>query len=188
MRTLKTSPNVRNLFLFNLLLTLFLVSCNGGQGQESANSKEQGQTLESTPEKVQPKAEPFALDIEKSTMDNENYREVSWTGEYMQLVFMSLAPGEQIDLELHNNLDQFIRVEQGQAQVLMGEKKDELNVEKNLKNDWAVLIPAGYWHIVKNTGDTPLKLYVLYAPPSHPEGTVNKTYKEAQEYAEEHGH
>ena len=187
MRMLILFTRIKNVFIPNLFFALLPVSCNGSHSQEQSNSEEKSVGQKAVSEKVQ-RPEPFALDIEKGTMENDNYREVSWTGEHMQLVFMSIAPGKQIDLEIHNELDQFIRVEQGQAQVLLGEDKNDLNIEKNAEGDWAVLIPAGYWHVVKNTGETPLKLYVLYSPPSHPEGTVNQNYKEAQKYAEKHGH
>jgi mannose-6-phosphate isomerase-like protein (cupin superfamily) len=188
MRTLNNFINIRYLLFSNLILALFLVSCNESQGQKYHSTTVQTEEQVAVPQEVKPKAKPFALDIEKGTMENENYREVSWTGEYMQLVFMSIAPGGKIDLEVHNELDQFIRVEQGKAQILLGENRDELNIEKNAEEDWAVLIPAGYWHIVENTGKTPLKIYVLYSPASHPEGIVHEDYEEAREYAEEHGH
>ncbi len=131
---------------------------------------------------------PFVLDIEKETLENENYRKAKWTGEYMQMVFMSLKPGEIIDLEVHNNHDQFIRIEQGEAKVIMGKTKDELTFKETIYDDWAAFIPGGYWHKIKNIGDVDLKLYTIYAPPEHAPGTINKTYKEAKEYAHDHDH
>lgn len=131
---------------------------------------------------------PWVLDIEEATIDNTYYREVSWTGNNMQLVLMSLEPGEIIDLELHDEGDQFIRIEQGDARILMGETKENLTFDETVSDDWAILIPAGYWHEVRNIGDTELKIYALYAPSEHPSGTRHETYEEAEEYAHEHEH
>lgn len=120
--------------------------------------------------------EPMVLDIEEATIENANYRKVEWTGAYMQLVFMSLQPGEIIDLEVHDDHDQFIRIEAGNARIQMGKTPDQLTFDRTLSDDWAALIPAGYWHKVINEGDTELKLYTLYAPPEHPEGLVQAAY------------
>ena len=125
--------------------------------------------------------EPYKVNIEKETKENLDYRRVLFTGQKMQLVVMSLKPGEDIPLEVHNNIDQFIRVEIGQAYVKIGDK------EFNLKDDDVVIIPAGTEHYVKNTSETEdLKLYTIYASPEHPEGTVQKTKAEAD--AAEHEH
>lgn len=171
-----------------LSIFLFLVACNNNPDQESSDIRIQDRELNAVPETLQPEADPFVVDIEQATLGNENYREVSWTGEHMQLVLMSLAPGEEIHLEKHDDLDQFIRLEQGQAQVRMGQTRDDLTFESNMEEDWAVLIPAGFYHHVKNIGDTALKIYTLYAPGAHPEETVHKTYQEARDYEEEEGH
>ncbi len=125
--------------------------------------------------------EPYNANIEKETKENLDYRRVLFTGQKMQLVVMSLKPGEDIPLEVHNNIDQFIRVESGQAYVKIGDK------EFNLKDDDVVIIPAGTEHYVKNVSETEdLKVYTIYASPEHPEGTVQKTKAEAD--AAEHGH
>ncbi len=125
--------------------------------------------------------EPYKVNIEKETKENLDYRRVLFTGQKMQLVVMSLKPGEDIPLEVHNNIDQFIRVEIGQAYVKIGDK------EFNLKDDDVVIIPAGTEHYVKNTSETEdLTLYTIYASPEHPEGTVQKTKAEAD--AAEHEH
>jgi len=129
---------------------------------------------------------PWVLDIEEATSANSHYRNVSWSGEYIQMVLMSLKPGEVIDLELHENHDQFIRIEQGVARVLMGETKDNFTFDKNVSDDWSIFIPAGYWHEVRNIGDTDLKLYTIYGPPDHPAGTIHETYEEAEEYHHDH--
>ena len=122
----------------------------------------------------------YSTDIEKATLDNSDYRRVLYTGK-LQLVVMSLKAGEDIPMEVHEGHDQFIRVEKGSAYVKIGE------TEYDLKDDDVVIIPAGNQHYVKNTGDGDLKLYTIYAPHEHPEGTVHKTKAEA-DAAEHHHH
>ena len=92
---------------------------------------------------------------------------------------MSLPPGEEICVEMHARLDQFIRVASGRATVTMGPSKDEVAETHQLEDDWAVIVPGGTWHNVINAGDEPLKLYSLYAPPEHPDGTVQETKADA---------
>ena len=89
--------------------------------------------------------------------------------------------------EMHSNLDQFIRIEQGQGLVQMGNKKDQLDFQASVRDDYAFIIPAGTWHNLRNTGSIPLKLYSIYAPPQHPFGTVH-AIKEIAEEAEKHIH
>jgi mannose-6-phosphate isomerase-like protein (cupin superfamily) len=104
----------------------------------------------------------------------------------MQLTVMSLQPGEEIGLEMHDHLDQFLRVEQGSAKVTLGPSKEEIAETHELEDDWIVIVPGGTWHNVINTGDGELKLYSLYAPPEHPDGTVHPTKADAD--ADEHDH
>jgi mannose-6-phosphate isomerase-like protein (cupin superfamily) len=96
------------------------------------------------------------------------------------MTVMSLKPGEEIGLEKHDLGDQFIRVEQGVGRVVMGATKDQLTFDQQVFEDSAILIPGGYWHNVMNTGRVPLKVYVIYAPPEHPAGTVHNTVKDAE--------
>ena len=110
---------------------------------------------------------PFTTDIETDTVSNEEYRDVLWTGDQMQLVLMSVDPDDSIPLEKHEKGDQFICVEEGEVKVSIGEEEDDLNYKENLSADDAVIIPAGYWHIVEVVSDKPAKLYLLYAPPEH---------------------
>jgi mannose-6-phosphate isomerase-like protein (cupin superfamily) len=118
----------------------------------------------------------FAADFNKITTKNSNYRRVVYTSRYTQLVLMSLKPGEEIGNEVHG-LDQFIRVERGQARVILnnGQTKYEL------KDDWAVIIPAGNFHNVINTGNTELKLSTLYSPPDHLKDTLQPTKSDEKE-------
>ncbi|MGX6443926.1 cupin domain-containing protein [Neobacillus sp. K501] len=123
--------------------------------------------------------EPFVVNINEASKQNSTYRTALWTGKHLQVTLMSLNPGEDIGLEIHPHLDQFLRVEQGQGRVQMGKSKDQLNFVKNVHDDSAIMIPAGTWHNVTNTGNIPLKLYSIYAPPQHPFGTVHVTKAEA---------
>jgi mannose-6-phosphate isomerase-like protein (cupin superfamily) len=118
--------------------------------------------------------QPWVIDIEKLTVDNSNFRRAWWTGKHLQMTVMSIKPGDEIGLEVHPKNDQFIRVEEGQAKVVMGKTKDDLTYEKEVSDDWAVFIPAGYWHNIINTGTDEVKVYVIYSPPEHPRATIHK--------------
>jgi mannose-6-phosphate isomerase-like protein (cupin superfamily) len=119
--------------------------------------------------------EPFVVDIDKATKQNTNYRAALWTGTHLQLTLMSIPVGGDIGLEMHPNVDQFIRIEEGYAFAEMGSDKDKLNYQRNIDSNYAVFIPAGTWHNITNTGNTPLKLYSIYAPPNHPHGIIEET-------------
>jgi mannose-6-phosphate isomerase-like protein (cupin superfamily) len=119
-------------------------------------------------------------DIERTTLENETYRTVIHTGEHTQLTVMRLAPGEDIGREAHPHLDQFLRIESGTGQVEFGRSEDGVDETHDVEDDWAIIVPAGVWHNVVNTGDRDLKLYSLYAPPEHPDGTVHRTKADAE--------
>ncbi|WP_017381699.1 cupin domain-containing protein [Paenisporosarcina sp. TG-14] len=131
---------------------------------------------------------PFVININEATKQNNNFRTALWTGTHLQVTLMSLDVGEDIGLEMHPNLDQFIRIEQGQGIAQMGKSKDNLNFERAVYDDSVVIIPAGRWHNLTNTGNTPLKLYSIYAPPNHPFGTVHVTKADALAAEEGHEH
>jgi len=133
-------------------------------------------------------AEPFVININKATKQNNTYRTAIWTGTHLQVTLMSLNVGEDIGLEMHPNVDQFLRVEQGQGIVQMGESKDNLSFERNIYDDSAIMLPAGTWHNVINTGNIPLKLYSIYAPPNHPFGTVHVSKADALAAEEGYDH
>lgn len=118
---------------------------------------------------------PFVVDISKATLHNNTFRTALWTGSHLQLTLMSIPVGEDIGLEVHPNVDQFLRVEEGHGVVQMGDSKDNLYFRQPVFDDFAILIPAGKWHNITNTGNKPLKLYSIYAPPNHPWGTVHPT-------------
>lgn len=124
-------------------------------------------------------ANPFVININEATKQNNTYRTAIWTGNHLQVTLMSLNVGEDIGLEMHPNVDQFLRVEQGQGIVQMGKDRDNLSFQREIFDDSAIMIPAGMWHNVINTGNVPLKLYSIYAPPNHPFGTVHKTKADA---------
>ena len=128
---------------------------------------------------------PFVTDIEQATLTNENYRTALWTGAHLQMTVMSIEPSGEIGLEVHPDRDQFLRVEAGRGRVQMGPSSDDLSFDREVSDDWVVLVPAGMWHNVTNIGDQPLKLYSLYVPAEHPHGTVHRTRAEA-EAAEHH--
>lgn len=116
----------------------------------------------------------YIVNLEQETVNNTDYRRVLYTASKSQLVLMSIEPGDEIGSEVHD-LDQFIRVEQGSAQVILD------GVTHELKDDWAVVIPAGAEHNVINTGEEVLKLYSIYSPPEHKDGTVHPTKADEQE-------
>lgn len=118
---------------------------------------------------------PFVVNIDQATKQNNNYRTALWTGKHFQVTLMSINVGEDIGLEVHPTTDQFIRIEEGQGLVQMGDSKDRLDFQAMAYDDYAIMIPAGKWHNVINTGNQPLKIYVIYAPPEHPFGTIHET-------------
>ena len=122
---------------------------------------------------------PKAFNIEEETLANENYRTVVWTGKYLQVTLMSIPVGESIGLELHPETDQFIRLEGGKGQAVMGPSKNNLDFKQAVEDGWSVEVPAGTWHDVINTGDEPLKLYVVYSPVHHAKGITQKTSEQA---------
>jgi mannose-6-phosphate isomerase-like protein (cupin superfamily) len=126
----------------------------------------------------------FVGPIESQTLKNIDFRRVLFTGKHAQLVLMCLQPGEEIGNEVHSNIDQFFRIEQGEAKFVFSGREEHV-----VRDADAILVPAGTYHNVINVSKTkPLKLYTIYAPPNHPDGTVHKTKAEAEtaEAAEHH--
>ncbi len=122
----------------------------------------------------------WVADIEAATLDNRDFRRVLYTGTHLQVTVMTLAPGEDIGWEMHDHLDQFLRLEHGTGTLRLGRAEDDLGEEHHVEADWAMVIPAGTWHDVTNRGDEPLKLYSVYGPPDHPDGTVHPTRADAE--------
>lgn len=130
---------------------------------------------------------PLVLDIEEATTQNETFRTALWTGEHFQVTLMSIDVGDDIGLEVHPNTDQFLRLEQGQGLVQMGDSPDLLDFQAQASDDFAIMVPAGKWHNITNTGNEKMKLYVIYAPPEHPFGTVHRTKADAMAAEEQQG-
>ncbi|MDF2804318.1 MAG: hypothetical protein K0S61_4223 [Anaerocolumna sp.] len=119
--------------------------------------------------------QPFVVNINEATKQNQTFRTALWTGNHLQVTLMSINVGDDIGLEVHPNVDQFIRIEDGQGIVKMGRNKNRLDFQANVYDDFAIMIPAGTWHNIINTGNKPLKVYTIYAPPEHPHGVVHVT-------------
>lgn len=117
---------------------------------------------------------PYNSNIEKDTLENNNFRRVVWTGAHMQVVLMTLNPGEEIGKEVHPHVDQFFRVESGFGTAVLGDK------DYNLADGSALVVPSGLEHNIINSGSDPLKLYTIYTPPNHIEGRVHKTKADAE--------
>lgn len=122
---------------------------------------------------------PLVINIDEASKRNQTYRTALWTGDHFQVTLMSILPGEDIGLEVHPSTDQFLRIEEGQGLVQMGPSANQLDFEVMACDDYAIIVPAGTWHNITNTGPMPLKLYVIYAPPEHPYGTVHVTRADA---------
>jgi mannose-6-phosphate isomerase-like protein (cupin superfamily) len=121
----------------------------------------------------------FVGDIEKSTVEGSDFRHVLYTGKNLQLVLMALKPGEEIGEEVHPDRDQFFRIEEGEGEVWID------GLKTKIAGDVAIIVPAGARHNLRNTGVQPMKMYTLYAPPEHVDGTVHATKADAQA-AKEH--
>lgn len=121
----------------------------------------------------------FVDDIEKLTTGNQDFRRVLYTGHHTQLVLMALSPGEEIGEEVHEDTDQFFRVEQGEGEVVIDSRSFPI------RDGSAIVVPAGARHNVRNTGGQSLRLYTLYSPPHHEDGTVRHTRADAEKIPEE---
>jgi len=125
----------------------------------------------------------YVTNIEDKTLENDNFREVLYTAPGIQLVLMTIGVGDEIGLETHDDVDQFIRVESGTGKAILGGR------EHALEDGSAVVIPRGTEHNIVNVSKSePLKLYSIYTPPEHPDGTVHRTKADADAYEREHHH
>ena len=121
----------------------------------------------------------FVADIEEETEENTDFRRVLYTGKHLQLVLMALQPGDEIGEEIHQDRDQFFRIEKGKGEVWIDGRRSKI------KSDFAIVVPAGARHNIVNTGDKPLRLYTLYSPPQHLDAIVRATKADA-DASEEH--
>jgi mannose-6-phosphate isomerase-like protein (cupin superfamily) len=118
---------------------------------------------------------PHSFDMEQATTANPDYRSVAWSGRYLQVTLMSIPVGGDIGLEAHPETDQFIRLEAGKGRVRMGTSADHLTLDRDVSDGWCVLVPAGTWHNIANTGSSPMQLYTIYAPAHHKPAKVQAT-------------
>lgn len=121
----------------------------------------------------------YVTNIEEKTLENNKFRQVLFTAPHSQLVLMTLKSGEDIGTEVHNDVDQFFRVESGTGKAVLDGQEHEI------KDGSAVVVPAGTEHNIINQGEEPLRLYTIYSPPHHPDGTVHETKEEAMEAEKE---
>ena len=157
----------KNLFLALFLIAFFTGPALAGQSSGTGKVTDYGK-------------QPWVVDIEDLTEKNSSFRVAKWTGKNLQMTVMLIKPGGEIGLEKHDKGDQFIRVEKGNARVIMGKNRDRLNFDRKVSDDWAIFIPEGFWHNIINEGNQPLKIYVIYAPPEHRAGTIHKTFEESE--------
>jgi len=128
---------------------------------------------------------PLTMDIVKAALNNNNYRTAIWTGKHLQLTLMTIRTGDDIGLESHPDTDQFLFVAEGSATALIGDRKDNL-AKYPMFCEHVLFVPAGAYHNVINTGNRPLRLISVYAPPNHAHGTIHRTKEAAME--DEHDH
>ena len=148
---------------YSLLIAIAFASCCGLAFAQAQ-----------TPSSDGTKKKGFVGDISSLTEENSDYRRVLYTGKNMQLVLTSLRPGEEIGEETHDNIDQFFRIEEGSGEVVINGQTS------SVKSDYAIVVPAGARHNIKNTGTTPLRLYTIYAPPEHKDKTIHATKQDAK--------
>lgn len=189
---------MRKVFMFSFLAAGLGLSACGGNQQSNESSDTAAEVIEATKtepaQKVKKEdvvlkdygANPTVLNIEDYTLDNTNFRTTLWTGKNLQVTLMAIPVDGEVGLEVHHDIDQFLRIEEGSGTVYMGDAEDNLDFVRPAGDDDAVFVPAGKWHNIKNTGDTTLKLYSIYAPKEHPFGTVH--VDKAASDADEHDH
>lgn len=122
---------------------------------------------------------PYVLDIESVTKENEAFRDTLWTGKYLQMTVMAIPAGGEIGAEVHEDHDQFLRLEAGRGRILIGADEDNLDVNRVVEDDYAIFVPAGKWHNFINEGEETVKLYSIYAAPDHVKGTFHQTKEDA---------
>jgi mannose-6-phosphate isomerase-like protein (cupin superfamily) len=123
---------------------------------------------------------PWVGDIDAQTAQNRSFRTVLSTGRHTQLTVMCVKPGEDVGREVHQRHDQFLRIVEGRGRVELGPNENEVEQTQQIRPGWAVIVPAGIWHNVVNTGEGDLKLYSLYSPPVHLDGTIHQTKADAE--------
>ena len=120
-------------------------------------------------------AKPTVFNVRGETLCNDNFRTAIWTGRHLQVTLMSIPVGGEIGLEMHDDVDQFIKIESGCANVYIGDTKQNVKFVDKANANCAIIIPAGAWHNIINACACPLKVYSIYAPTQHPFGMIHKT-------------
>lgn len=128
----------------------------------------------------------FTVNIEDYTKGNTNFRTTVWTGKNMQMTLMEIPVGGEIGAEIHTSVEQFIRIEEGDGEVFLGDTEEGMVSVAKVSDDDVLFVPLGKWHNIKNIGDKPIKLYSIYAAPEHAKGTVHVTMEEG--HASDHDH
>ena len=118
---------------------------------------------------------PLIFDASEITSLNEYFRSTLWTGQYFQITLMTIQPGESIGDEVHHNVDQALIITEGNGRAIIGPTQATMNYEHQISRNYVIVIPAGFWHNIINSGNTPLRLMSIYAPPVHKSGTINQT-------------
>ena len=129
---------------------------------------------------------PYVLDIEDVTKENEAFRDTLWTGQYLQMTVMAIPAGGEIGAEVHEDHDQFLRLEAGKGRIMIGDSEDNLDIDQEVEDDFAIFVPAGKWHNFVNEGTETVKLYSIYAAPDHRPGTYHDTKEDADNDPHEH--
>jgi len=129
---------------------------------------------------------PYVLDIEDVTKENEAFRDTLWTGQYLQMTVMAIPAGGEIGAEVHEDHDQFLRLEAGKGRIMIGDSEDNLDIDQEVEDDFAIFVPAGKWHNFVNEGTETVKLYSIYAAPDHRPGTYHETKEDADNDPHEH--
>lgn len=124
---------------------------------------------------------PFVIDIKKAALQNDNFRSSLWTGDHLQITLMNIPFKGGIGLEVHPDLDQYLRIEEGLGLVQLGTDQFSMDTQYLVFEDYGIFIPAGIWHNILNIGNKPLKLTSVYAPPHYPWGTTHPTKADSME-------
>lgn len=124
---------------------------------------------------------PYVTSIDNKAMENRYFRSAVWTGELMQMTVMCIPVGGDIGAEMHDDVEQFIRVEAGSALVKIGKDKNSMNQSQCMYRGDGIFVPKGTWHNIYNMGEYPLKLSSIYSPVQHPKGTIHETKKDSEE-------
>lgn len=128
---------------------------------------------------------PSVINVSQMAINNTDYKNTLWTGDYLQMTLMSIPIYSDIGPEIHKDTDQMIRIERGIAMVEMGPSQEQMNMRKRMSVGDVLFVPAGTWHNVINIGKFPLKLSSIYGPSHHPSGTIHRTKMDAQQYSHE---